>query len=366
MRGDGRIFLRGSLYWVAYFLRGKEFREAAKTKDGKPITDPNEARKFLKARLREVGADLLGARTFVTPQASRLTVHELLEALRADYKLRGILSTQSESHIDRVDADFGQARASDLTAEKIDEYISRRVDDGHAASSINRTTQLLGQAYKLAIRRSRLSRMPHIRHLRERGNARQGFFSEQEFQSVLANLPDDLKDFVLYAYVTGSRSGEIKSLTWKMVDADVLRIPGDITKNRKDRVIPLGDELAEIIKRRRAARQVEVNGTIQMVEHIFHRNGRPVGQFRKSWASACKKAGVTGKIFHDLRRSFARNAIQAGVPQQLARKLGGWESDSIFSRYAIVVEDDLRTAQERTKQYRETVQQKVVAIAQGG
>jgi hypothetical protein len=32
------------------------------------------------------------------------------------------------------------------------------------------------------------------------------------------------------------------------------------------------------------------------------KTGIPVGEIRKAWKSACKEAGVSGKLFHDLRR----------------------------------------------------------------
>ena len=52
-RGDGRIFTRtgSALLWCAYYLRGKEYRESTGT------ADPDKAAKFLKRRLKEVGAD---------------------------------------------------------------------------------------------------------------------------------------------------------------------------------------------------------------------------------------------------------------------------------------------------------------------
>jgi hypothetical protein len=62
------------------------------------------------------------------------------------------LGSQSASHLARVSADFGQFRAQALTAEQIDNYVSERVKEGDAPSSINRTMQLLGQSYKLAIK----------------------------------------------------------------------------------------------------------------------------------------------------------------------------------------------------------------------
>lgn len=359
MRGQGRIFLRGSIQWIGYFLNGREFRESSGS------TDEAVARKLLAKRLKEVGADQIGARKFTTPKSQRLTIHDLLEALRQDYELRSISSSQNQSSIARADKDFGDKRATNLTAEQIDIYIRGRLDAGDRPATVNRTLQHLTTAYRLAIKRGHLVQMPVIRHLSEKGNARQGFFTEQEFQRVHAQLPEDLKDFAAYGYITGSRSGEIKSLTWDMVHGDEIHIPGNITKNRDARTIPLEGQLAEVIARRKAARQVEVNGVVEMPRFIFYRlvHGRvvPVGDFKKSWRTACEKAGVN-RIFHDFRRSAVRNMVQAGVNPQVAKKLSGHKSDSMFSRYSIIVTDDLREAQNRTEAYRKNQQQKVIAM----
>jgi len=162
MRGDGRIFLRGRLYSIAYYLRGVEQREPAKT------SDPKAAEKFLRARMREVGADLMGARKFTTPKASRLTIHELLEVLKADFELRDKLSRQNASHLKRADDDFGNYLAVGLTSEKIDGYKKERLAKGDRPASINRPLQLIRQAYGLAVKRGHLSRVPSIEFLSEK------------------------------------------------------------------------------------------------------------------------------------------------------------------------------------------------------
>ena len=220
------------------------------------------------------------------------------------------------------------------------------------------------QAFRLAVKRGHLSRVPCIRHLSEAGNARQGFFSEQELRDVVGNLPEDLRDFVRFAAATGMRLNEIKSLRWSDVDGDTVKLRGEHSKNGESRVIPLAGELAAILKRRAACRQVESNGTARLVEFVFHRGGEPVGEFRKSWHTACKKAGVTGRMFHDLRRSAVRSMVQAGVNPQVAKKISGHKSDSMFQRYSILTTDDLRAALERTEQYRTAAAAKVVAISQ--
>jgi hypothetical protein len=49
----------------------------------------------------------------------------------------------------------------------------------------------------------------------------------------------------------------------------------------------------------------------------------------------------------------ARAMSQAGVPQQIAMRISGHKTASMFQRYNIVATDDLRTALEKTQTYRD-------------
>ncbi|HVA76249.1 MAG TPA: hypothetical protein VNF27_00060, partial [Candidatus Binataceae bacterium] len=122
-----------------------------------------------------------------------------------------------------------------------------------------------------------------------------------------------------------------------------------------------------VIERRVAAREkLRRTGTIapwvfcfdapvKLHGRLYHAAGAPLFLTRKrgdcvllpmlraNLASACKRAKVPRLLFHDFRRSAARNFERAGVPRSVARMVGGW-SDRIYSRYAIGAENELGAA----------------------
>ena len=69
--------------------------------------------------------------------------------------------------------------------------------------------------------------------------------------------PDYLKDPVAFLYLSGWRSGEMKSLEWRDVGAEAIRLRAEKSKNKKPRVLPLRGELVEIVQRAKDTRKLE-------------------------------------------------------------------------------------------------------------
>jgi integrase len=105
--------------------------------------------------------------------------------------------------------------AGPALSRRVNAYKRERVKDQHAPASINRVLQFVRQAFRLAHKRDLLPRVPSIELFSEKGNARHGFCEEAEFRGIHGFLPAYLKDFALFAYCTGMRFGEVRSL-WEL------------------------------------------------------------------------------------------------------------------------------------------------------
>jgi integrase len=300
---------------------------------------------------------------FLTPGDKKVTVGQLLDALETDYRLRQVKSLpQCLSHLKRVRDYFGLWRASELSDDAVDAYIQKRVDTGSPPATINRETQLLGQAYTLAMRSRppRVTTKPNIRRLSEKGNVRKEFFEPAEFAAVVDALPEYLQDVARFAYLTGWRRGDMLGLRWSAVDMErgVIRLfPGE-TKNDEGRTLAIAGPLAEVMARREAARLVERrDGGPVIADLVFHYRGRRIVDYRQAWATACKAAGFVyrvvnektgrrelGRRMHDLRRTAARDRVDDGTPERVVMAMTGHKTRAMFDRYSIASTKDIQAA----------------------
>jgi len=227
-----------------------------------------------------------------------------------------------------------------------------RARNGATKATVNRELAALKRMLNLGVKQTppKVDRVPHIPMLKE-NNTRKGFFEHGEFLALREALPDHLRGVVTFAYKTGWRVSEINSLTWSQVDLDqgIVRLEVGETKNDEGRTVYLDEELKEVFKEQSELRKKK---TI-LTPYVFtNEDGTDrIKDFRKSWRTACKEAKLGKRLFHDYRRTAVRNMVRAGVPERVAMMVSGHKTRSVFERYNIVSDTDLRLAAQKQEIY---------------
>jgi integrase len=328
-----------AVWWVAYYVRGRKVRESSKS------TVRAEAARLLKDRLGKVADGKP-----VGPEVAKTTLADLKRMLENDYQANGRRARVIRAPLAHLVDYFGaDCRAVAITGDRLTAFIAQRREGGAANATVNRALAALKRAFKLAERAGKVASRPHFPMLRE-DNRRKGFFEHDDYLALLEHLPAELKPVAQTAYITGWRiTSEILTRQKHHVDLEAgwLRLEPGETKNREGRMFPLTPELREVLERQlERTRALEIEQG-QIISWLFHREGRPIHTFRRSWLTACRKAGLAGRIPHDFRRTAVRNLERAGVPRSAAMAMVGHKTEAIYRRYAIADEGMLRDGAEK-------------------
>jgi integrase len=332
-RGTGSVFQFAGTgnYWIKYHRNGTPVRENSHS------TKVKDAEKLLRQRMGEVGAG-----TWTPPTIARTMMVELYQDLEREYRINGRksigdLEARWRLHLQPF---FGALRATQVTSDTISRYVDARQQAGAENATCNRETAILKRMFSLARRATpaKVANVPYIQMLKE-SNTRTGFLESQQHDCLAAECAKVglwLRAMFEVGYVYGWRHEEVLSLRVRQVNIidGVIRLEPNTTKNDDGREVTLTAPLRELLRACCHGKRPD--------DRLFTReNGKPVGDFRASWANVTKAAGCEGLLFHDLRRTAARNLRRAGVAEGVIMKIGGWRTRSVFERYAIVDQTDI-------------------------
>ena len=335
----GSLYRRGNVWWVKYYRNGKSYRESSKS------TKKMVAKKLMDRREGEISKGKLPGIHY-----EKITFDQLAEDFLRDYRINRRKSIiRAEGSVEKLKEFFEGYRVPEITTPKVNEYIEIRMESEAANATINRELSALKRLLNLGIKQSPplVERVPYIPMLKE-NNARKGFFEHGEYLALKEALPEYLKDFVTFAYKTGWRLSEISTLTWSQIDRKqgIVRLEVGETKNDEARTVYLGSELKTIIEAKWSDRK-------NLLPYVFlnkYENDR-VKRFDKAWKKGCKDAKIGLRHFHDFRRTAIRNMVRSGVPERVAMLISGHKTRSVFDRYNIVNDADLKLATERQEKY---------------
>lgn len=382
--GDRLSRKRGSVYerpdsavwWIKCSRHGKPFRESTgfEVSTGNAKQDKRnleKAEKKLEERLAEITTG-----TFTGPQIERVRIDELAEDFLREYRINGRKSLyQAERRWNvQLKPFLGGRRAVDVSSDVLARYVDRRQEAGAQNATINRELAALKRMFSLGAKATpaKVLRMPAFPHLRE-DNIRKGFLEDGQYTKLVEHSPGLWFRAMLEVGRTyGWRSSELKTMRVKQVDlsARTIRLEPGTTKNREGREVTMTAPVYLLLNE-----CVQGKGRD---DHVFTREIKrkkkpvqlPIGDFRKTWWNVCIKAGLgqllcrncaelvtdskckcgstnlryVGLLFHDLRRTAARNYRRLGVGETVIMRIGGWKTRSVFERYNILTQADVAEA----------------------
>ena len=160
--------------------------------------------------------------------------------------------------------------------------------------------------------------------------------SDSDIEKIIAGATNKLtKDLITFLIYTGCRKGEALNLKWDDVDLqnNVIAIKG--TKTKYDRYMPVSKPLKELLK------SIEKN---QDCLYVFNNKGAKLGNFKRSFKTACRNAGLKDLRIHDLRHVFASKMVMNGTSLYITGELLGHRTTQMTKRYSHLVPDTLRKA----------------------
>jgi integrase len=309
------IYQRGRIWWIDYYFKGRRLRE--------PVSESKqEAINALQARKGDIVKG-----TFELKRERRewwfddFTIEYLnhLKSTRRWWK-------REMSRLKALTKHFGRLLLSEVTVYHVEMYKAKRRET-KTGGGVNRELALLKAMFNKAIQWGFVRMENPVRkvsYFPER--QRERILSDEEAERLVDASGESLRPVVIAALNTGMRKSEILELCWKDVYFPHRFIHVERSKNNRSRKVPLNSAVCEELRRLRRKRSEYVFTQIKSPERL-----RCVAS---AFRTACRKAGLEGLRFHDLRHTFATNLVMNGSDLVTVKEILGHSDISMTVRYS--------------------------------
>src|SRR5262249_18964288 len=205
---------------------------------------------------------------------------------------------------------------------------------------------VLRAAINYAHKCGRITRTVHV-ELPERPESRDRWLTREEVARLIrasctpqARLYMPL--FILLGLYTGRRKEAILSLRWPQVNLEAglidFEVAGRSRTNKRRGKVPIPRKLLSHLKRAR------LRGSD--LGYVLHIDSEPIGDIKKGFAAACRRAGIEGVTPHTLRHTAATWLMQQGVELWQASGFLAMSEKTLIAVYGHHHPDFMREAAE--------------------
>jgi len=224
---------------------------------------------------------------------------------------------------------FGSSKLSDISTRDIEDFKLSRVKEVSPAT-VNRSLSVLRHLFNLAKKWKKFfgDNPVSIVGLLEENNLMERILSPEEQGRLIEASIGYLRPIISTALNTGMRRGEILGLKWSDVDMDagLITVSQTNSKSKKQRKIFIN----RILRKELAELKLKSGGN----EFVFLSDkGRRLKEVKNGFEAACRRAGIEGLRFHDLRHTAATRMIESGGSIVAVCKILGHSDIKTTMRY---------------------------------
>ena len=252
-----------------------------------------------------------------------------------------------------------KTKVKKLTSVKLstlEDFANARLKEGVAPATVNRDLRHVRAAMKWAKRRGMVTEIPEFGNVFIKEHRKKPTIIPQEdFMAMIVAIrsPDLIltmrsadwwRVFLYVAYYLGFRRGEILSLSWDDVNFTTLdvRVRASTSKSRKERVVPMAQELAKVLNDWKA--KSDENGSSDPVLPWPYETYR---QLYKDWHRIQVAAGIPEDAHYvpkNCRSTCASELIANQVPTVVVKDFLGHATVATTENYYINTKPAMRAA----------------------
>lgn len=348
------VYRRGKVWYYHFEIEGNRFRGSTR------VTEKAAAERIAaNVRLRAI-EDLH------FPRGKEVGLYEALFRYYSEHASHLPSAYTIHGYVRRLQS-LGDVALMAITDATVAEYIARRRSD--QVRGKRKTRKLISnttvnhevRCLRAVLKRAELAgaAVPKIKwaeHLLAEPKGRTVYLSTEQETALIDALRPDFRPLVRFCLLSGARLTSAIRLTWSDVDYAAKHVIFRKVKGGGSHTIPLTRDMTLLLANERGTHPVYVftyeaaedrpGGTKGAKRKRGERYPFSKDGWRRAWARACKKAGLPGFRFHDLRHT-AGSRLTKGAGLAFTQQLLGHADIKTTLRYSHVLTDDLHSAMER-------------------